>query len=743
MNPTPHGRGLALALASTLALSAVSSLASTAVAAPATLRLVATSQDGGAFDLDEYAPGDLTVQVTDPVAGAVDVDDAQDLRYFWTITPFDPAVPASQLPAVGMDLVTSDVVGEFVVPLPTTQTPGTYVLVAGLGPDAADAHAIPRSRILTLEVGNATIDLDDDSPLRTAAGADRPVAGSLRLENGTGLPGRLVDLALVRGAAGGDPLADAGFVPATPGPLVTSLQVPTDADGSFSAVLSDPPEDGQGSELGGTIDATTAATPAIGDADATSSLDVDLVSVAPPTGSTVVVDDLGSGTPGRPLVGKVTVTAPDDTFDVDPTASGVQGDADLLPDPVVGQLTTVELDHGFFTTGDEQLPSVVGAPAGTLEQLGRSLTGLTDADGAIDFKVAIGRDRDFDPDGQVTATVTTHAGALTGSETAEWDTSNPLNGRVEIVRSPAAEQVAPVDPALAGNRTYYEVDTLDQFGNRVVGKPVALTYSGDLDNYDYSDDFVVSDLDDAGDVWVVSFETGSIDLTGTWNAPTYRYTDTAGTAATGTDDAVGSSTADFYELDFDASRFKVTSDATDVVAVGSTVTQTVRVVDQEGNPVRGYRVQFFRFGPERSGGEARANRVTNARGEATYTFVGTRLGRAQLTAVVSDGVRSRTLDSTVVFGSVIRSTLVGTPEGGRAADVLTVRAPRMAAGARVRIVRVAHGVRRVVRVGVLDATGRVVVRVRDRNARRGTTYVAEVGSTPRTVADVSNTVRVR
>ena len=48
----------------------------------AKVSLVATSLDSAVFDLDEYLAGDITVQVTSSTAGAIGVDDAQDLAYF-------------------------------------------------------------------------------------------------------------------------------------------------------------------------------------------------------------------------------------------------------------------------------------------------------------------------------------------------------------------------------------------------------------------------------------------------------------------------------------------------------------------------------------------------------------------------------------------------------------------------------------------------------------------------------------
>lgn len=743
MNSNAILRGLACVTITTLAVTTVPVLTSSASAA-GTLSLVATSADGVAFDVDEHDAGDITVQVTDSGSGPVDVDDAQDLRYYWTLTPFDAGAPPERFPATSKDVVATDVAGEFVVPMPPTQEPGEYALVAALTPDALGDGAVRRVLVLSLEMGEAEIVLADTDPLFAPAGTDRPVTGSLQLESGTGLPGRLVDLSYVRGAGGSDPQADAAFVPAPPDTaLVTALQATTGPDGAFGVVLRDPAEDGQGSELGGRFRARTALTPGVGDADTTSALDVDLVSDVAPAGSTLALTDLGSGKPGEVLDSRLTVTAPDDTYDVDPGTPGLQGDADTDRDPVEGQLYTLALDHGFFTTGDEVLPSTPGAAAGNVVSLGETLTGLTDANGRVSFQVAITRDRDFDDDGLVSATVSAVAGDLTGEAVAEWSSADPFNGTtVDISLSPKREQPAAVNPAVSGNRTYYDVFTLDQFGNRVGDEPVELTYSGDTDDWDYSTDFLVSDFDRSGDMWIVSFEPAEITITGTWFAPNRRYVDAAGNATSGDADVTGSSVASFYDLDFAAARFKLKSSTRDVARVGTAVTQTLKVVDQLGNPVEGYRARFFRVGPETTDGGPRLTEFTNRKGKASYTFVGTEIGKARVTVEVTDGTRSRTLSGVVSFGAGIRARLSARGHG-RKADTLAVKAQRRAAGATVRVFRLKKGKQHAVGRSTLDASGKATFKVRDRNGRRRTTYVAVVRSTSTTAADVSNRRKVR
>ena len=331
-----------------------------------------------------------------------------------------------------------------------------------------------------------------------------------------------------------------------------------------------------------------------------------------PAGSTLVLSGLGSSTPGLAQgFARATLTAPDDSVDRDPNTPGVQGDPDTDRDPLADQDVTLSVDHGFFTTGAEVVPSVVGAYAGNLAKLGTTITDKTNSQGDLVFQLGIERDPGFDDDGEVTAQVTARAEALVQHANAEWSTANPLNGQVEVVLSPTSRQEYPVAPAVSGDRTWYDVFTRDQFGNPVDGEPVYLDFSGKLDDFDYSEDFVTSDLGHEGDFWVVSFVPGDLTVTGTWDAPSYRYSSTTGSAASGTGDVSGAASASFYDVDFSRTSFGLAPSTSGDAAVGSTVTQVATVVDQRGNPVRGFEVKFFRFGPEAGGGEGRADRITN------------------------------------------------------------------------------------------------------------------------------------
>jgi 5-hydroxyisourate hydrolase-like protein (transthyretin family) len=435
----------------------------------------------------------------------------------------------------------------------------------------------------------------------------------------------------------------------------------------------------------------------------------------------------GLGTPGVAQTGTVTVEA-----------DGV---------PVANQSVTLSLDHGFFTTGDEKTPSVVGARAGNLEQSGTTLTDTTDGQGQLTFEVAIERDPGFDDDGRVDAVVTATAGAARGQAGAAWSSAHPLNGgSVDVVLSTVQEN--PVAPTVSGDRTAYDVVTRDQFGNAVAGEPVQVYPSG-TSSFDYSDDFE-SNLDAFGDFWVVSDVPGTLGTTVTWaDAPTTLYTDTlGGTAAGPVKDVVGSASVRYYDVSFAGSTYSLLSSApTGLAPVGGSVTQTVVVNDQLGRPVRGLDVRFFRVGPDATDGNEKATRETNALGQASFTYVGTTPGAGKVTAVVSDGLSQRTLTGDTGFRWNITATLAGVKARGGSADtdVLEVRASKVAAGAKVRVYRVkGHGKLKAVKAkhSRLDKRGRATLEVKDTNKRRKTKYVVVVQPTGTTFAVTTRSVRV-
>ncbi len=92
--------------------------------------------------------------------------------------------------------------------------------------------------------------------------------------------------------------------------------------------------------------------------------------------------------------------------------------------------------------------------------------------------------------------------------------------------------------------------------------------------------------------------------------------------------------------------------------------------------------------------------------------------------------------------SAIVSRLTG-HNNGRRADKLTVTASQSAAGATVKLFKIRHGKRILVATGELNANGKEVFRVKDRNGKRFTKYVARVMATDTTKADTTNKRRIR
>ncbi|MDI6911859.1 hypothetical protein [Nocardioides sp.] len=90
----------------------------------------------------------------------------------------------------------------------------------------------------------------------------------------------------------------------------------------------------------------------------------------------------------------------------------------------------------------------------------------------------------------------------------------------------------------------------------------------------------------------------------------------------------------------------------------------------------------------------------------------------------------------------IVARLSGVSNGGRA-DRLTVKAPAAAAGAKVKLYKVKRGKRTLIATGELNANGKATFRVKDRNGKRFTKYVARVMATDTTKGDTTNKRRIR
>lgn len=711
---------------------------------PAPSTLVAKSNDGAAFDDDEYASGDITVQVKNQNGGDFNPGVSQTVQYFWETTPFAGGAVV-RTPATGtttaVDGVPDD--GNYVVEFPVSAPSGTNRLFAALSADTSGNGAIASTNVLTVKAGQATVTYDEASPESAPAGGEEVVDGQVVLEDGTGLPGRTVNLTFQQGAAGSDPTKDANFVPAAPATALTSTRtLTTGADGSFTVTVDDPAETPQGTELGGNIDAVVTG---LGASGTVNDQGVDFVSATPPTGSTIEITAItGDSSPGEFQSGTATVTAPDNT--------NSPADPDTARDNVAGQLVTLTIDKGFFTSGAEKTPSVVGADAGNLVNLGQTITAVTNASGVVTFRTAIERDAGFDDDGLVKAVVTATAGTgVSDTEDVDYTSATPLNGGiVDIVLSPEGEQDGPTDPASIANDVFYDVFVTDQFGNRVGGELVTLT--DNQEDVFVSPGSVPSDFDTNGDFSVSATEAATATVTGTWNSPSYEYTTTTGTAATGvpaTEPRTDSVDVEFYEAVVTTTTIESSPEGD--VPVGTSVTETVTVLDQEGNPIVGAKVEFIRNGPGESDGDANVERTTNAQGKAFYTFIGTEAGTASITATVTSDDGIVTLSDSVTFvkdgGTTppppIEAKLFGKNFNAKF-DRLVVNAPARATGAVVRLYKIVAGKR--VQVGKakeLNNRGDAVFTVADRNGNRITRYVAVVNRTKSSTSDTTNQRKVR
>jgi hypothetical protein len=190
--------------------------------------------DGRAFDDDEYAAGDVALQVVDqegkPFPGV------RDLTY--TLYRTGSAEPAATT-------VTTDASGRAVVPFDTAGADGHWTM---------DYAGVGDVRRTTFVAGDATLAL---TPGAGAAASGGTIAYAGRLAVGEWpLTGRAIGLAYARGTelvpgAGADAGLGAG--------RATSGSTTTAADGGFAVTVVDPAESGRPTEGGGRLTATAAA----------------------------------------------------------------------------------------------------------------------------------------------------------------------------------------------------------------------------------------------------------------------------------------------------------------------------------------------------------------------------------------------------------------------------------------------------------------------------------------------------
>ncbi|NYD42837.1 hypothetical protein [Nocardioides panaciterrulae] len=716
-----------------------------------------SSADGTAFDDNEYSTGDITAVVKDQNGNPLD---GQVVRYYWTVTPFDATTGyPKDLPESS---ATSQNGGVATLDFPTGQPSGTYVLHTYINQDGTPGQGDKDlgGQALTVKAGQADIEWADGSVAQAQSNSTKTFGASLVLEDGTPLAGR--NILLNWSPTGNAIVAAQSAQPAgTTRTGDTTAKTTTGADGSFAVALTDPPATGTpptpANEKGGKLTASTTATPKIGDAGDSSDLTVDfLKSTAPADASdiTVKMDDLinGEATPGRPVDLDISVT---------------NADGDTLTDYPV----TVSVDHGFLSPDAETASKLTADPAaaegglyGEWKPVGTSKELSTDDTGATGIVAAIEDDKGFDTSDTVTTTVTIKAGDITVTKSINFESIDPLNGgAVKVERAAANQQSVTILPKAPTNESVeYNVFTTDQFGNLVEGENVDLTddLAGAYMNTHDDSETVQSQLKNQSPALEVSSDVeGDQTVTGTWTAPTTTWTDgqplvdgfqketTLGANSTKsgtkklTDDG---ETVNWYMIDFAKSTYTMTHDTADTVPVGSTVLETYKAIDQNGEPIEGVQVGFFRTGPDQyQDGDFNSYVTTNSAGQASYVFAGADEGKATIQGLITDYSNyggdqivpeSRATD-TVTFARkavhYLNMKLQAWNNGGHD-DVLHVNANKYGAGLTATIYRhTKHGLKKVTSV-VLNGHGNNKVTVADKNGRSFTKYVARVAATDAT-----------
>lgn len=609
-------------------------------------KLVGTSADGPAFDLDEVdnVPGsgtgtdgdatDVTVQVKDQQGNDMSAGAGQVMEYYWTVTPFTGGT-ASRFPATGTSTGTSEGGGTYSVVVPSGGN-GTYELFASLTADPISTDgAIASSRVLTVKAGQAAITWDKTSPQEAPAGSTSDVTGRLALSDGTGLTGRALGLTFQRdtNTADEDQTPDAGFT--SGGGVVTTTTVTTAGGGAFAVSVTDPAETPQLPELGDNIDAAS-ATNEFGNAGATRNDQV-VNFVVDTTPSAMTLSESREGATLRP--GEFTLY----TVRVTNRLGGGIANRDVL-------LTT---DKGYFslddgsaqTTSPTPSPSpVTGADAGTYRNDGKSVTIKTGPDGSATVFLAMGRDTGFDDDGLLVSRVTATSGTLSRSDDHAWSSSDPLNGgSVDLRVSDRAQDSAILPDAQLADRVFVDVVVTDQFGNRVGGESVALTdnsATGVIAETDgtENDGTVISDFVEEGDATLTSTSDADQTVTATWVTERTSYTGSGTSTTTSTETLTDSYTVEWYEVDYSASSISLSPGSAGPRKVGDLVTFTYKAIDQLGQPISDLFIGFTRSGPGATSDMSGSHdALTGEDGIATYTFAGTDEGRADVTATARQG----------------------------------------------------------------------------------------------------------
>lgn len=214
---------------------------------PAATSVSLVLRDGDLFDVDEYAAGDIGIDVSDQEGNPVGAGSSVSYKLYPTSGPVPAAYTTGTTDADGFVTVAFD------------QAPGDYTLLAHVTANPGDPDAST-----TFTAGQATLVLNPRAePAPAAAGGQLDYVGRLTID-GRPLAGRKVDLAYKRGieVVPGN-TADAAMLVA--GRRLLSTSVVTNQNGSFRVTVDDLAEKPQATEAGGVLAARTGATVATSD----------------------------------------------------------------------------------------------------------------------------------------------------------------------------------------------------------------------------------------------------------------------------------------------------------------------------------------------------------------------------------------------------------------------------------------------------------------------------------------------
>lgn len=707
---------------------------------PAAASITPSSADGAAFDFDENAAGDIQVTVKDQNGNAMN---GQVVRYAWTVTPF--ATTAGYPKQLAEQSTTTGPDGKANIAFPAGEPAGTYVLHTYINQDGTPGQQSGDlgGTDLTVKAGQADIKWNDGTVAQAQSNTTKTFGAKLVLGDGTALGGRNIAITWAPGAGGNAVVSSQAQQPAgTTRTGDNSATTTTAADGTFGVALTDPPATtppGPQNETGGVLTATTANTPNIGNAGDSSSLNVDfLKSVAPAAPGDIIVSsqDLidGMATPGRPV-------------DLDVTVKNADGDT-LTDFPV-----TISVDHGFLSPNAETAGALTPDPApaqdgqyGEWKSDGTSKDLTTDDTGVTGAVVAIEKDAAFDTSQDVTTTVTIKAGNVTKTVPVTFTSENPLNGGDVSFELDDNQTVTVLPKAPTTETVFYNVFVTDQFGNLVDNEPVQLTdnLANAFMNGQDNNQTVNSQLKNDGPALDLDSDVaGDQTVTGKWTTEKNIWTDgdlvTAGfqpARSTGLTETITGNAApvNWYMVDFANSTYSLTHTGADRQPVGSTVTETYKAVDQNGEPIENVFVTFYRTGPDDlQDGDGNSNGWTDENGEVSYVFQGAKAGTATVTAVLSDGptwaggtiIPQGQQSDTVTFGKADINLKAGGKNNGAKADKLKVTADDIAGGLIAKVF--VNGDR--VAKHALNSTGDFTFKIKDKNGNKATKYVVKVAET--------------